>query len=81
MEEKTHPQTGEFVSIKINGADKQIHRGHQTVAEIKAVGSVPVADELDQVIKGVITPLPDNGAVVLKGGEVFVSHPRDSSSS
>lgn len=80
MKEKDHPQTGEYVSITVNGAIKQIHRGHQTVAEIKTVGGVPISDELAQVINGVITPLPDNGAVTIKGGEVFIGHPRDSSS-
>lgn len=80
MDKKEHPQTGEFVTITVNGASKQIHRGHQTVAEIKAVGGVVATDELEQVINGVLTPLPDTGAVTLKGDEVFVSHPKDSAS-
>jgi predicted Rdx family selenoprotein len=80
MNDKNHPQTGEYVNITVNGVLKQIHRGHQTVAEIKTAGGVPISDELAQVINGVITPLPDNGAVTIKGGEVFIGHPRDSSS-
>ena len=81
MNEKDHPQTGEYVSITVNRVSKQIHRGHQTVAEIKAAGGVPASDELEQVINGVLTPLQDTGAVTIKGGEVFISHPRDNSSS
>jgi len=76
-----HPQTGEFVFITVNGVSVQIHRGHRTVAEIKAAGKVPASDELAQVLGGTLKPLPDDGAVTLKGGEVFVSHPKDSSSS
>ncbi|MDD5259491.1 MAG: hypothetical protein PHD29_05945 [bacterium] len=81
MEKKEHPQTGEFVSITVNGVPKQIHRGHQTVSEIKTVGGVSPTDDLEQVINGVLTPIADNGAVTIKGGEIFVSHPKDSSAS
>jgi len=73
--------TGPLVTITINSKPKEIHRGHQTVAAIKALGGVPAADELEQVIQGKLTPLSDDGAVTLKGGEVFISHPRDSGSS
>jgi ethanolamine utilization protein EutQ (cupin superfamily) len=42
---------------------------------------VPQADELEQVIDGKLTPLPDGGAVTIKGGEVFMSHVRSGGSS
>ena len=71
----------EIVTIKVNNQDREIHRGRQSVSEIKRVGEVPQADELAQVVDGMLVPLDDNGAVTVKGGEVFVSHPRDSSSS
>ena len=32
--------------------------------------------ELDQIIKGVITPLNDDATIVIAGGEVFISHER-----
>lgn len=75
------PGTGPMVSIIINGQPVSIHRGHQTVAEIKKAGGVNLVHELEQVKNGELVPLPDNGAVTLKGGEIFVSHPRDSASS
>lgn len=75
------PERGSEVQIIINDNVKEIHRGHQTVAAIKVVGGVPAADELEEVIDGKLTPLADDGAVVIKGGEVFVSHPRTSASS
>jgi hypothetical protein len=75
------PEPGPNVHITINGASKLIHRGRQTVAEIKKVGEVPAADELEQVIDGKLTPLPDDGAVTIKGGEVFMSHVRSGGSS
>ncbi len=76
-----HPETGPVVPIIINGVQVSIHRGHRTVAELKAAGGVNPAHELEQVENGELRPLPDNGAVTLKGREVFVSHPRDSASS
>jgi hypothetical protein len=78
---QTDKETGPIVTITINSKPKEIHRGHQTVATIKKLGEVPAADELEQVIQGKLTPLPDDGAVTIKGGEVFISHPRDSGSS
>ena len=74
----------DVVSIKINNKPYPIHRGRQKVVEIKQVGGVPQADELAQVIEGntpPLTPLPDDGAVTIKGGEEFISYPRDSGSS
>jgi hypothetical protein len=72
---------GPNVTITINGTEYEIHRGHQTVATIKATGHVPAADELEQNVNGELEPLPDDGGVTLKGGEIFISHPRDSGSS
>jgi hypothetical protein len=75
------PQYGPEVTITIDGKEKQIHRGRQTVAKIKEVGGVAAAMELEQIIDGKLTPLPDDGSVTIKGEETFVSHVRDSKSS
>ncbi len=75
-----HPEEGPEVTITVNNMPKLIHRGHRTVAEIKAVGGVPQADDLEQVVDGKLVPLRDDGAVTIKGREVFVSHPKDSAS-
>ena len=71
----------EMVTIIINSVEKEIHRGRQPVSEIKRVGDVPQADQLEQVIDGKLVPLADDAAVTIKGAEEFVSHPRDSGSS
>ena len=63
-----------FVNITINDTERSIHRGRQTVVEIKAVGEVTLNHELEQIIDGKFVPLEDNGSVVIKGGEVFISH-------
>jgi hypothetical protein len=76
-----HPDTGSMVSITINGKTLPLHRGRTSVAELKVAGGVNPVHELEQVEAGQLQPLPDEGAVTLKGGEVFVSHPRDSASS
>jgi len=75
------PQPGPIVTITVNNVPKSIHRGHQTVVAIKNVGGVPIADDLDQLIDGKLQALPDDGAVTIKGGEVFVSHVKDGGSS
>jgi hypothetical protein len=78
--EKPHPEPGPEVSITINGTPKSIHRGHETVIAIKNLGGVPLADDLDQLVDGKLIPLPDDGAVTVKGGEQFISHPKDNAS-
>ena len=82
MPEKEHENQGkENVNITIKGVTKSIHRGRQTVVEIKNLGGVPLADDLEQQIDGKLTPLADDGAVTIKGGEIFLSHPKDGGSS
>jgi len=71
----------EIVTINVNNHERDIHRGRQSVSEIKRIGEVAPADELAQVVDGKLVPLEDAAAVTIKGGEVFVSHPRDSASS
>ena len=70
-----------MVTITVNGAPVLIHRGRQTVAQIKTLGHVPLADDLEQQIDKKLVPLADDGALTIKGEEVFVSHPKDSASS
>ncbi|HEY0020805.1 MAG TPA: hypothetical protein VGC13_31180 [Longimicrobium sp.] len=69
------------VEIVINNTPRMIHRGHQAEQEIKRVGSVALADELVQIVDGQLVVLADSAAVVIKGGERFLSQPRDSASS
>lgn len=70
-----------LVEIKINNKEYQIKPGAYTVAEIKKLGNVPAAHELEQLIDGKLTPLDDNATVTIKGCEQFFSHVRDGSSS
>jgi predicted Rdx family selenoprotein len=81
----SHDQSGEhrqdMVTIRVNNVEINIHRGRQTVSEIKRVGGVPQADVLEQNVAGKLEELDDAGAVTIKGGEQFISHPRDSASS
>jgi hypothetical protein len=74
-------QHGPEVTITVDNKPVQIHRGRRSVAEIKSAGGVPLADDLEQVIDGEMKLLPDDGHVVIHGGEVFVSHPKSTSSS
>jgi hypothetical protein len=71
----------ETVTITVNNVAVPIHRGHQTVAQIKTAGHVAAADDLEQLVDKRLIPLADNAAVTIKGDEVFVSHPKDSASS
>jgi hypothetical protein len=75
------PEHGPVVSITVDTRPLSIHRGRRTVAEIKNVGEVPLAFDLEQLISGKLTLLPDDGSVTVKGGEQFFSHPKDGAAS
>jgi hypothetical protein len=83
MKTETGPnnQGNEQVHIKIDNVVYLIHRGSHTVAELKTIGKVPAADELEELVNGELKPLDDNGRVTIKGGEVFISHVRSGASS
>lgn len=72
---------GKVVEIEVNGISYELKRGKYTVAEIKIIGKVPIGYELDELIKGKLTPLVDQATVLIKGCEQFFSHVRDGSSS
>jgi hypothetical protein len=76
MTHDIHPEPGPDVTVTINGQDFSIHRGRRSVAEIKSTGNVPAAEELEQIVDGVFSPLGDSDSITIKGGEVFVSHVR-----
>lgn len=69
------------VKITIDKVVTAIRPGRHTVTEIKKLGGVPQADELEQLIDGKLKPLPDDGTVTIKGGEIFMSHVRSGGSS
>lgn len=71
----------DVVTIHVNDRPLEIHRGRRQVAEIKEKGTVPAADTLAQVVDGELKPLPDDGSVVIRGGETFLSYPKDAAAS
>lgn len=71
----------DIVKIEIDGIKYDIHRGRQSVESIKQTGKVDPLYLLEQMIDGELTSLEDDGYVVIKGDEVFISSPRDGGSS
>ena len=69
------PQTGPFVTIFVdNDTPREIHRGSQTIADIKTLGGVAQADQLQfEKPDGGLEKLDQNGRFTIKGGERFVS--------
>ena len=53
------PDAPMLVDITVNGQTCEIHRGRQTVADIKSVAGVPLAYELEEVIDGKRTKMQD----------------------
>jgi hypothetical protein len=75
------PQVGPIVTVKVDGHDKEVHRGSSTVSEFKDKVGVDAALELAEVIDGQLKPLNDSDRIVIRGGEVFFSRVRKGSSS
>ena len=78
--ERHHPHP-HLVAIEINRVAKEIETGRYPVAQIKKLGDVPLADELDQVRDSKPFPLHDDGTIEIEGGEIFLSQPRSGGSS
>lgn len=69
------------VTIQINHRPYELLPGAYTIAQLKTLAGVPLAHDLEQVIDGKLTPLKDDGKVDICGGEQFISHVKDGSSS
>ncbi len=77
----THPETGPVVPVTVDNEPKEVHRGNYVVSVFKNEVGVSADRQLDQVIGGEFKPLEDGDHIVIKGGEVFVSHVRTGGSS
>lgn len=69
------------VEITINNVVYKVDRGNYSVEQIKNMGNVPLADDLQELRDKKLKLLPDNAHVEIKGGEVFISHPKGGVSS
>ena len=69
------------VQITIAGKHYWVRPGTHTVVELKNIGGVLLAHELDEKVNGKLVPLQDNASVEISGHEMFISHPRDAQSS
>jgi hypothetical protein len=76
-----HHDAHRTVRIVVNNEPVGIARGRRAVLEIKRVAGVPEGDALAMVKGGKLVPLADDAFIVLKGGEEFISHPKDAASS
>lgn len=72
---------GPDVTVTVDSVRKTVHRGSYVVAEFKQKVGVNANLELDEVIDGQFKPLDDGSRIVIKGGEIFVSHVRTGGSS
>ena len=82
-QQPVHEDAGhDLVKIDMNGTAFPIHRGHQTVTQIKTACHVDPNFVIELIGEGgQLTLLPDDGAVTVKGGERFISHVRGGGSS
>ena len=73
LSKESHPH---LVEVTVDGNPKKVQAGPYRVSVFKHDVGVPPEKELDQIIKGVITPLNDDATIVIAGGKVFISHER-----
>jgi len=77
-------QRQDLVDVTIGGKTVTLHRGSTPVSTIKEKGGVPAGYELALETPGTtppFTPLADDARYTIKGGENFISYPKDSGSS
>jgi hypothetical protein len=69
------------VAVKVDGHRKEVPPGTYIVSQFKTLVGVDPSRDLDEVIGGHFKPLKDDQQLIIKGGEVFVSHVRHGGSS
>ena len=79
VQHRAHPDRD--VTITIDNKSYQVDRGKISVAQLKQLGGISPSYELEEIIDGKLVPLRDDQSVEIKGGEIFVSHPRAGASS
>lgn len=75
VEQQTRVET-ETVRITVNGKVFPVPPGEHQVARLKNQTGVQPQDNLEQVVDGQIQMLDDNGTVLIRGQEEFVTVPR-----
>jgi len=71
------------ITVKVGEVTNEVKitKGIHSVSEIKQKGGVQANYDLDQLVEGKLVPLKDDGSVEIHGGEHFVGHVKDGSSS
>jgi hypothetical protein len=72
-DEKPHKH---YVSITINGKTFEVHPGPTGVEHLKHVAGMCRDEALEEEKHGRLHRLPDDGAVEIHGGEVFIAKPK-----
>lgn len=65
-----------FVTITVDGAAHSVRKGKYSVSVLKELTDVNPDYQLAAVVGSVFNDLEDGDTVKIKGGEIFVSHPR-----
>jgi hypothetical protein len=76
-----HPAHKKLVAIIIDDKPYEVDTGKYLVSKLKEIGHVPAGDELAHLVHGKLVVLPDDAEFHIKGGEIFVSHPKKGHSS
>jgi hypothetical protein len=69
------------VTIIVDTVTIHLHPGRYDLETIKRLSKVPLSDELDELVGTKLVPLPDDKPVVIKGCEIFASHPKSGGAS
>lgn len=77
---QSNPHAGP-VSVTIDGRQVQVPYGNVTVVGLKEMLDVPPEKDMDEIKNSKLHPLNEKGHFEVKGGEVFISHPKAGMSS
>jgi hypothetical protein len=69
------------VTIIVNSTPKTLPKGKHLVSDLKRLVGIPADYEMDQMIHGVFTSLPDTDEIHIKDGDQFIGHVRTGGSS
>lgn len=78
---REHKEGGGTVEVELNGTPRHIKGGEYTGRELKLALGVPLDHQLELVVHGEFRTIQNDDKVRVHGGEKFVSHCGQGSSS
>ena len=78
---REHKECEPHVSIVVDNKSVYLHHGHYELDVVRQLAKVPASDDLDQLVGTELVAVSNDKPIEIRGGEIFISHPKSGASS